>query len=495
MKINKTGQRIKAANRQLIRPRMTNQAQMSNKLSTPRNPKFSPNVRKVTSNKPINNQNAMIKQKRGMIAKPGKLINKNIQKGIRQMTHKNQEPQKINRNLGNNELKKSNGLMSQITFSQKPNKSKLVSKHLLGGIDAHEYSLMTNPNEMSNFDDVQIEQNLETFKNNLIQQSQEGGQLTTPREIDEQRLQKTSINQFQPMQSNLIRNNPQIREQPETVNGKKKLRSTSNSTRFTKNTIASNLLKSDTKQKVNEENFVIYKTSDFTSKTSNLQSSKTLTKSKNKRNGVPPQVVEIENYNFEYSYQDPVYQVYSEAQAQIMDPNQGNYVNQNFSNAQLPNTNTNSFVFKNQRMQNQSGMRMQTSPMGQEIDSNSDNGYMIQNNIGYVGQDQYPIQNNMIYKDQNYQQESEDNYDQESEDQMVSPVMYQRPWTKDKRRIYKNNGLKKFRPHSNNARNIQSMGMAAGAGIWGMNKEIKNKFGKNNRFRQTSGLSNDIKIC
>ena len=459
MQTKKTNGRIKILNRPVIRSRVQNPNPVSKSITTPRNIKYTSKIRNISSNQRINTPNRI-----PTISENLYQINHNqVQNNPSQVQADPMQTQKTVQIHENSELKKSNGLMSQLTFSQKPNRAKLVSNILMGKLDSQDYSMATTQHEMSqmeemqkNASNIQIERNMENFKNNLIQHQKNQ---STPSNLK----QEPSINQFQPIQANLIKINPQTRVQSQSLQAGQRNRSTSNSSRFTNKMVTSNLMKSEVKPKRMKENVMIYKTSELQPKQGNL-SNKTLSTSKQRQGNNE----DMDNYNFEYSYQDPVYQVYGEPQ---MDPNQNQYITPHFTNMQM--SNPNSRVFKNQ--QNPNLMQMNQI---QESESSSMNTYMTQN-MTYLEQQNYMDQHNDMMYDPNYNQ---DMGDIEENQQMVNPMMYRKNWPK--------RGLKKFRPHSNNARNLQNLNYP-GSGIWGDSKFNQRKFNKNRKLIQASGLSKE----
>ena len=459
MQSSKTTQRI-ISNRPIIRSRVQNPNPVSRSITTPRNQKYSPQVRNISSNQRIITSNQIPTISENSRYKMGRDQTQNNQ--IQGTPMEIQKPVGI---IGSGELKKSNGLMSQLTFSQKPNKAKLVSNILMGKLDSQDYSMATTQHEMSNLEEnasaLLVERNMERFKNTLMEKQGKN----TSHQMDQQR----NLNEFQPMQSNLIKINPQNRGNSQSLQGGQRNRSTSNSSKFTKKMMTSNLLKSETKPQAIKENVLIYKTSDFTPKKAN-QSNKTLSTSKQRQGNQNPNTEEMDNYNFEYSYQDPVYQVYGESQVD------NQYITPHFSNMQM--SNPNSMVFK--QNQQKRGNMQRNELQNPESDSSSMNTYMIQN-MAYLEQQNYMDQHNdMVYNPVYNQEEG----DYQGNQQMQNPMMYRKNWSQNKR------GFKKFRPHSNNTRNLQNLAYP-GSGVWGESKFNQRKFNKKRGFNQASGLSRE----
>ena len=261
-----------------------------------------------------------------------------------------------------------------------------------------------------------------------------------------------------------------------------RMRSTSNSSRFTKKMMASNLLQSDTKanQKANG-NVIIYKTTEFVN--SKLYPNMNDPNQKNQSKS-PQNNMDMNQYNFEYSYQDPVYQVYTENQAENED--QSNYVTPNFASFQVQGVNSAVFNMQNQQRVAQSGVQMQMSHVSPDMtpemmndDTNSMSTYVTQNNQGYVNGEEYS-QSDMIYSNQQYNMPPEPYNPQ-------NPMVYGEPWSKKKVR-QKMKGFKKFRPHSNNVRTVNQIGYN-NPHIWGNNTNFRKKFDKKSSFGPKSGLS------
>ena len=508
MKVNQTNTQLQMPKGPVIRSRGVQKQIISQNISTPRNIKFVGQPRQVSSNQHINQIRPMIVTKRQISDNQTQFVNNQIQKeGSKVAQNPSHQTSSTVANYKENELKQSHGLMSQLTFANKGTNPKIVSKHLLGAIDSQDYSMMTNQNEVSNNEDlqnnlsnVQLEKNMEKFKNNLIQEKIEK---QAQRKESQQNLNKTpkdNKNNFEPkqevMQSNLIQMNQKVGEHSNSLQDRQRLRSTSNSTRFTKKMMASNLLQSEEKMsREMQGNVIIYKTTDFmNTKPTPANISRSNTKLPVK---VPQEKgftqSEIEQYNFEYSYQDPVYQVYTENHEKGV--NASNYVTPHFSSFQVPVMN--SMVFKPQvsPMGNQS---MQMSQMSQqnlmrESEVTSMNTYVTQNNMGFVDPEtfQRQAQMNTIYQEGRFNRDSEMHYaHQMDEDDLANPVMYKQAWSKNKlrNRMNKLKGAAKFRPHSNNVRNIQYSGGGT-TNLWGMKKNFQRKYAKKSNMNQNSNLS------
>jgi hypothetical protein len=258
--------------------------------------------------------------------------------------------------------------------------------------------------------------------------------------------------------------------------------------------MASNLLQSDTKinQKLNG-NVIIYKTTEFPNikenpKNSQRSQSKTQTVNNHHNNN------DMNQYNFEYSYQDPVYQVYTNTQHG--NENSSNFITPNFTSFHVQGVNSTVYNGQNQVMNNQSRGQMQMSQMTPQMSpqllddgTNSMSTYITQNNMGYVEEDRYTVQpqNNMIYSRGGYDEEQEEYDDNVENNQGDNLMVYQKGWSKKKLRN-KGKEFKKFRPHSNNVRTM-NQGRYNSKGIWGVNKNFRSKFHKKRNFGQTSGLS------
>lgn len=367
--------------------------------------------------------------------------------------------------------------MSQITFSQKPNKSKIVSKHLLGAIDAQDYSLMTNQNEDIRQSqavlesDVQLDQNMEKFKNNVIEQSR--GHVENIE--SSQNLERD--NEFRANQVEMERKNKQEEQvvQRQSLKGDMRKRSTSTSTRFSKKMMSSNLVSSDLKPQRNMQgNVMIYKTTDFDPV--DTENSTTI------RSGSHPKIQqqkmmikpEVNQYNFEYSYQDPIYQVYTNQQG--IPTENGQYGRPNFTSFQSP---------MQQGPHSQNPSMMQMSQMSQQNmmrqnKVNSMNAFRESNEMMYINQGGYPndSQVNTMYDMEEFEEGEE--YMEGSDN-----VVYRPGWKKG----FHGRGPKtsKFRPHSNNIRQLQN-----GEGLWGVKNNFQRKVGGKLMLSRNSGLSKKL---
>lgn len=409
-------------------------------------------------------------------------------------------------NFRGNELKQSHGLMSQITFSQKTNNSKIVSKHLLGGIDAQEYSLLTHPNDGSNVaetpiqqSDVHLEKKMEMFKNNIIQQNREEmgqGRLGGVNANAEGQASKVvnRQNHFEPKQGNQqIKNvGNQVKNQSQSMQGEGRLRSTSSSTRFSKKMVNSNIVSSEMKPpREMQENVLIYKTTELPM---DSQNESTTIRSHSQQKINPQKVMgkpEVNQYNFEYSYQDPIYQVYTDQHGVVQGPNQ--FVTPNFNSFQLQMGNQ--LVYKGQGPPHQNHSMMQMSHMSQqnlENNINSMNSFVDPNEMVYMEQQPFQPQANVVYNMPHFHNEEDEEENMGTrQGRSTNPGVYQPNWKKARfHNKMKTQGVNKFRPHSNNVRHMQN---AEGNGLWGMKNNFQRRRNKKPVFGQNSGLSKNKK--
>lgn len=357
---------------------------------------------------------------------------------------------------------------------------------MLGGIDTQDYSLLTNPNEVSNAEDAQLglsnaqlDRNLEAFKKDLLRQNVPSSQNQSPDQPDQVRdgakdKHKTT-NNFNPntglKQSNLGNMGEQRRTDGQAP------RSTSNSARFSKKPRNANLIHSDTKLSHKmERNKGSYKTTEFgmrqTQETNQTKGPGHLQQSQMAQKG----------YDYDYNYQKPMYPVYQKP-PQLTES--GEYITPQFNSFQVQEMNNNMYKEAIPVMVNHSQMQMSLAPQHQNnVETTSMSTYLTQTNLGYYDENGHPymMDPNIIYNQQDFESEDQ-NYENEEESTTQADSDMYKKWSKNK--IMGMKRAKKFRPHSNNVRNFNKVG----GGVWGVDRRFLRKFNQNRNLGTTSGLS------